>query len=371
MAALKRLKRVLSIKYLQAEKLLTFSALTHEHGKESYSHALALGKYFKYGARVEDGADTHRVYLQKQLQKVGYSAAQVELAIADLEPSLGILNVTAMEVQGWLVRQALAYNQQQRQSEPHIQSRDACCGQKVNKQLQFRKAEDLLRACGMSDVAEELQQAAQGLAQLKIHATTPAQPKNSNPNMLHDTVEALQQEGQHEDPHWNKPPAVKQFLLARQSLNSQMQLISTDSPAQLSRTFSSLIATWPTFLEAVQRFPSACRVKYELSEFLQRQIENQRFSIHELELGRRMFLADLIERSTDQIVQQLDGCSSRKLVEAELTRAYKRCGDSNEAVQYVVKTLRAPKVPTPSWREVAGNGHDTPKTLGAAYRLAG
>ena len=63
-AALKRLKRILQIKYLEAEKLLTCSALTHDHGKENYAHALALGKYFKQGAQIEDGAEKHRILLR-------------------------------------------------------------------------------------------------------------------------------------------------------------------------------------------------------------------------------------------------------------------------------------------------------------------
>ena len=93
--------------------------------------------------------------------------------------------------------------------------------------------------------------------------------------------------------------------------------------------------------------------------------------IRELELGCRMFLADMLERSSDLVMQQLNGYANRKLVEAEFVRAFKRCGDSNEAVQSVMTALKAPSVPTPSWREAVSNDGDTPRSLGASYRIGG
>ena len=96
-----------------------------------------------------------------------------------------------------------------------------------------------------------------------------------------------------------------------------MQQVSNMSPRQLLRTFDMQLAFGPTFLEAMQHFPEACGVKYELAEFFQRYIEGAKVTIHELELGSRMFLADLLERSCDIVVRQLNAYCSRELVEAE------------------------------------------------------
>ena len=109
--------------------------------------------------------------------------------------------------------------------------------------------------------------------------------------------------------------------------------------ARLLRTFDIQIATWLTFMEAVQYFPEACGVEYELSECYQRYMEGANVSIRELELGSRMFLADILERSTDLAMQQPSGNCSRKLVEAEIVREFKRSGNCNEAVQYVCQGI--------------------------------
>jgi hypothetical protein len=119
----------------------------------------------------------------------------------------------------------------------------------------------------------------------------------------------------------------------------QIQKISTMTQARLLRTFDIQIATWLTFMEAVQYFPEACGVEYELSECYQRYMEGANVSIRELELGSRMFLADILERSTDLAMQQPSGNCSRKLVEAEFVREFKRSGNCNEAVQYVCQGI--------------------------------
>jgi hypothetical protein len=254
-----------------------------------------------------------------------------------------------MEVQGWLVRQAVAYNRSM-QNQASVQKQRAPASdhtsdlkEKVSeKQSPVQKAMDMLNAHGMKDAAEALQQAS-------------TEGQQSKP----------------EDPYWDKPPAVKHFLIIRNKLHAQMQQVSTIAPRQLLRTFDMQVAHWPTFLEAVQHFPEACAVKFELSEFLQRQIEEMQVGIRELELGCRMFLSDLLERNSDLVMQQLNGSANRKLVEAEFVRAFKRCGDSNEAVQCVTTALKAPSVPTPSWREAVSNDGDTPRSLGASYRIGG
>jgi len=391
-AALKRLQRVLGCNFMQAERLLTCSALTHDHGKESYAHALALGKYFKHGAQVQDGAEEHRVYLRKQLQKLGYKVEQVNLALADLEASLGVLNVTTFEVQGWLTRQALAYDENQRHDEKareklsqqlkevkrviggqgdasgHVCNSN-CCEHGCEKQPHLRKAGALLRCHGMDDVAAALHQAAGISSPSTKSSNRSAATPGSGSQALLNTVSNLHKEGASEDPHWNKPPAVKQFLLARSSMHSQMQKLSTMSPAQLLRTFDIQIATWPTFLEAVQHFPEACGIKHELSMCYQKHMEEARVSIQELELGSRMFLADILDRNTDLAVQQLNGKCNRKLVEAEFVREFKRCGDYNEAVQNVCRVFKQPSVPTPSWRQTLSSDDNTPRALGASYRI--
>jgi hypothetical protein len=373
-AALKRLKRILEIKHLDAEKLLTCSALTHDDGKENYQHALALGKYLKYGESIQDEAEARRIYLRKQVQKLGYSAAQANLAIQDLEVSLGLQNVTAMEVQGWLVRQAVAYNQAHNNASNASNASSLVCngsrcahGDKMHPLL--RNADTILRNHGMNDVAAALHQAASTLSPSTKISNRPAVSQNPGAQALLDTVNNLQRDGEEKDPFWDKPPAVKLFLLAREALWVRMQQISTMPAGQLLRVFNTQVATWPTFLEAVQHFPGACGVKYELSEVLQRHIEEAKIGIRDLELGSRLFLADMLERNTDLIMRNSNGHVSRKLAEAEFVRAFKRSGDSNQAVQSVCQALKAPSVPTPSWKETVGEINDTPRALGASYRI--
>jgi hypothetical protein len=85
--ALKRLKNALSIKYLEAEKLLTSSALAHTYGKECFVHALAMGRYIRNGDSAEDTAEMQRVYLREKLRHYGYNATQVNLALQELSAS--------------------------------------------------------------------------------------------------------------------------------------------------------------------------------------------------------------------------------------------------------------------------------------------
>jgi hypothetical protein len=371
----KRLMRILGIKFMQAEKLLTASALSHPNGKENYVHALALGKHLKHGIQVEDGAEAHRIYLRDQVSKAGYTVQQVNMSLPELEASLGLLNITATDVQGWLVRQAIAYTRAQASPNVDDNHRPGSGGQKhpqvPSDRMKVSKAVDLLRARGMDDVTAGLELAAQRADQSAKKIGRPGD--NADNGTCSNTALAvfgdLQKEDKEGDPFWNKPPAMKYFLLARQGLWERMREISTIPHAQLLRTLDSQIASWPTFLEAVQHFPKACGVKFEFSEFLQRQIEEANIGIRDLELGSRMFLADVLERGTDLILRHLDMGYSRKLVEAEFARAFKRTGDCNEAVQYVCKTLKAPSIPTPSWRDVLSHDGDTPRSLGAAYRL--
>jgi hypothetical protein len=379
-AALKRLRRILGVKYLEAEKLLTCSALTHERGRENYRHALELGRYLKHGASLEDGGEAHRVYLRGQVRKLGYTAAQADLAIQELEASLGLLNISAADVQGWLVRQAVAYNQAHLNSgsQPDaLRSCDLGGGLKrpmpsVSEQQEFlskvRGAHNLLQSHGMSDAAAGLIQAVQDMA-LSSKVTGAATGAVFAPSPTFSVFGNLQKNDQEKDPFWDKPPTVKLFLLARQALWEKMQQVSAIPAAQLLRVFDIQIASRPTFLEAVQHFPGACGVKCELSAILQRHIEGAQVCIRDLELGSRLFLADMLERSTDLIMRGLEGNYSRKLVEAEFVRAFKRCGDRNQAVQSVSQTLKAPSVPTPSWRVTVGEDHNTPRSLGANYRL--
>jgi hypothetical protein len=232
---------------------------------------------------------------------------------------------------------------------------------------QLQKVDLLLSAHGMDEVAAAIRQtSSQQSTSSELH-TAPATEHVARAPA--DTVDNPQQEMANEDPHWNKPPAVKQFLLARSKMHMQMQEVSTMSPAQLLRTFDIQIATWPTFTEAVQHFPGACGVRYELSRFYQQYLEEAKVSIQELELGCRLFLADLLERSTDLAVHHLNGNCNRRLVEAEFGRAFKRSGDCNEAVQYVCKVFREPGVPTPSWHQTVEREADTPRSLGASYRV--
>jgi hypothetical protein len=210
-AALKRLKRVLQIKCLDAEKLLTCSALTHDHGKESYAHALALGKYFKYGAQVEDGAEEHRFLLRKQLHKLGYKVEQVDLALTDLEASLGVFNISASEVHGWLMRQALAFDENQQRhmardkhcddaTPPRVGQADArshvckgqCCEQGQKKLEPFQKVDHLLRIHGMVDAAMAIRQTA--IAQSPSSKLHSAPATGRGAQALSNTGNNLQQE---------------------------------------------------------------------------------------------------------------------------------------------------------------------------------
>jgi hypothetical protein len=354
-AALRRLKRVLGCNFMQAEKLLTYSALTHDHGKESYAHALALGKHFKQGAaKAEDGAEAHRVYLRNQGARAGYTYQQVDLALQDLEAALGLQNITPMEVQGWLVRQAVAYNKaiqpqdgnpegnQLKQPKPTVSK-----GSKDAPQLQ--KAMGILQMHGMKEAAEALQQAAAGESKSGSKAAPPA----SDAERLFNTINNLQQDngGRSDDPYWNRPPAVKHFLNVRDAIRLEMQSCCSMTPRQLLQAFDAHVARQPTFLEAVQTFPKACQVKCELSRLLQTAMEAHECSIRELELGSRMFLADVLERCTDRVLHHLDTPCNRKLVEAEVQRAFRSSGDCNEAVQLVIRLMREQNVPTPSWRK--------------------
>ena len=371
-AALRRLKHILSCNYMQAEKLLTYSALTHDRGKESYAHALALGKYFKQeGAKAEDGAEAHREHLRKLLcTALGYTAQQVNLALVDLEASLGVLNVTASEVQGWLVRQAVAYNKacQCDDANPTGDRPAEKPNQSVNKfPAHLQKATSMLQMHGMKEAAEALQQAAAGESKSGSKAAPPA----SDAERLFNTVNNLQQDngGRSDDPYWNRPPAVRHFLNVRDKIRLEMQNCCSMTPRQLLQAFDAHVARQPTFLEAVQTFPKACQVACELSRLLQTAMEAYECSIRELELGSRMFLADVLERCTDRVLHHLDGPCNRKLVEAEVQRAFRSSGDCNEAVQLVIRLMREQSIPTPSWRKAMRKHADTPRALGAAYRL--
>ena len=68
--AVKRLKNLLSIKYLAAERLLAASTLIHEQGRENFANALALGRYLKYGPQHSDGAAEHRRRLREDLNRL-------------------------------------------------------------------------------------------------------------------------------------------------------------------------------------------------------------------------------------------------------------------------------------------------------------
>jgi hypothetical protein len=242
-----------------------------------------------------------------------------------------------------------------------------CCEQDQKKLKPFQKVDHLLRAHGMVDTATAIHQTA--IAQSPSSELHSAPATGSGAQALSNTGNNLQQERANEDPHWNESPAVRQFLLARSKMHQQMQEVSTMSPAQQLRTFDIQIATWPTFMEAVQHFPGACGVKYELSRSYQQYMQEAKVSIQELELGSRLFLADVLERCTDLAVQHLNGKCNRKLVEAEFVRAFKRSCDCNEAVQYVCKVFKEAGVPTPSWRQTVDQEEDTPRSLGAAYRM--
>ena len=369
-AALRRLKRILGCNYMQAEKLLTYSALTHDHGKESYAHALALGKHFKQGgAKAEDGAEAHRVYLRNQGARAGYTSQQVDLALQDLEATLGLQNVTPMEVQGWLVRQEVAYNKaSQCNGASPTGGQPAGPKQHVSKfPPHLQKATSMLQMHGMKEAAEALQQAAAGESKSGSKAAPPA----SDAERLFNTVNNLHQDngGRSDDPYWNRPPAVRHFLNVRDKIRLEMQNCCSMTPRQLLQAFDAHVARQPTFLEAVQTFPKACQVDCELSRLLQTAMEAYECSIRELELGSRMFLADVLERCTDRVLHHLDGPCNRKLVEAEVQRAFRSSGDCNEAVQLVIRLMREQSIPTPSWRKAMQKHADTPRALGAAYRL--
>jgi hypothetical protein len=379
-AALQRLRRTLGCSYMQAERLLTCSALSHDHGKENYAHALALGKFFKRGAQVEDGAEQQRIVLRRQLQKQGYNVEQVDLALKDLEATLGILNITASEVQGWLACQALAYEENRQRNMSRDQPlrgrqadakshtcHDPCCVQCEKKPKRFPKVDRLLRAYGMDDAAAAIHQAANTQPSASERSGTTA--NDPGRQALFNTVRDLQNDVANEGPSWNMPPAVKSYLTIRDAIMRAMQSCSTLQPYQLLRKVNAHVAAQPTVLEAVHSFPSVCQVKYELAGLLHQELEQIQCSIKDLELGSRMVKADILERSTDQVMQQLAGPCNRKLVEAEFERANKRLGDSNEATQQVLQLMKDLEVPTPSWRKKAGKESDTPRSLGASYRI--
>jgi hypothetical protein len=375
-AALKRLKRTLQIRYLDAEKLLTCSALTHDDGQESYQHALALGKYLKHGALVQDEAEAHRVYLRNQVYKLGYSAAQADLAIEDLEASLGLLNVTASELQGWLVRQAVAYNQAHNvagNASSHI-CHSRCCQPGEDKTgdakpPHLRRAETILCAHGMNDVAAALRQAASNLSPSATISSRSTVVQNSDPRAPVNSVSSLHQDDSCEDPSWNRSPAVKSYLAVRDAILRAVQEWSTLPPHQLLRMFDAHVASQPTMLEAVRSFPSVCQVKCELAGLLHQELEKNQCSIRDLELGNRILKAELLERGTAQVMQRLEGPGNRQIAEAEFERAYKRLGDSNEAVQQVLQLMKDVHTPTPSWRKQASKENDTPRALGASCRV--
>ena len=65
--------------------------------------------------------NTYAGYLREQLRRHGYNVTQVNLALHELEASLGLWNITAMEVQGWLSTQEAAYNQRQAQAQAALE----------------------------------------------------------------------------------------------------------------------------------------------------------------------------------------------------------------------------------------------------------
>jgi hypothetical protein len=345
--ALKRLKIALSISYLEAERLLTSSALANTYGKQCFVHALAMGKYIRNGDNAEDVAESHRVYLREQLCRRGYTATQVNLALPELEASLGLWNITATEVQGWLSTQEAAYNQQQAQAQARQVSAD-------------RAGDAAGHICGRT---------------CDSPGQTPAKVGDSifnNPDRGSGSPNAGAGENDLTDASsWDKPPAVQKFLAIRQVVCQEaLKLVQDMNGAQLLKAFDSQVARFSTVLQAIQLFPKTCKIQLELSEVLQREMDRAKVSIQELELGGRLFLADVFERSTDRVMMMAEGSQpNRQLAEAEVQRAYKSCGDANEAVQSVVQLMRELSVPTPSWRKRVALKPDTPSELGANYRI--
>lgn len=351
--ALKRLKNALSINHLEAEKLLTSSALAHTYGKQCFVHALAMGKYIRNGDNAEDVAETQRVYLREQLRRQGYNATQVNLALCELEASLGLLNVTAVEVQGWLSRQEAAYNQQQAQVQASSQRQD-----RANASGSCSHSNGSC-SCSRSSPPTNTTPAYAGSIFSKPAESSDAANANAGKNDLTDAA------------NWDKPPAVQKFLAIRQVVCQAVLKLTKDmNEAQLQKAFNSQVARFSTVLQAIQLFPKTCKIQLELSEVLQREMDRTQINVQELELGGKLFLADVFERSTDRVVMLADASRpNRQLAEAEIQRAYKSCGDANEAVQSVVQLMRELSVPTPSWRNKAAEKPGTPRELGANYRV--
>ena len=351
--ALQRLKKALSIKYLEAERLLTSSALAHTYGKQCFVHALAMGKYIRNGDNVEDVAETQRVYLREQLRRHGYTTAQVNLALHDLEASLGLWNITATEVQGWLVTQEAAYNQQQAQAQAasrlqHVAKASSSCGHSKD-------------SCSGSCSGPPVH------ASPSSHGSVFSKPGGGS-----DSANASGDKSDLTDAaNWDKPPAVQKFLAIRQVVCQEVLKLTKDmSEAQLLKAFHSQVARFSTVLQAIQLFPKTCKIQLELSEVLQREMDKTKVNIQELELGSKLFLADVFERSTDRVMMMAESSQpNRQLVEAEIQRAYKSCGDANEAVQSVVQLMKELSIPTPSWRKQVSKKPDTPRELGANYRV--
>jgi hypothetical protein len=190
--ALKRLRVTLSISYFEAERLLTSSALAHTYGKQCFVHALAMGKYIRKGDNAEDVAEIHRVYLREQLGHRGYTATQVDLAPTELEASLGLWNISATEVQGWLTTHEAAYNQQQAQAKAKRVSADKACG---------AAGHVCGKACGAPD---------QTLA--KVGNSVFNKPDGGSES---SNAGAGESDLTHAS-NWDKPPAVQKFLAIRQ-----------------------------------------------------------------------------------------------------------------------------------------------------------
>jgi len=351
--ALKRLKNALSINYLEAERLLTSSALAHTYGKQCFMHALAMGKYIRNGDNAEDVAETQRVYLREQLRRQGYNATQVNLALQELEASLGLWNVSAMEVQGWLTTQEAAYNHQQAQAQAAWQQQSKA---KASGSCSHPNGSC---SCSRSSPPANATPADAGSIFSRPAESSDASNASAGKNDLTDAA------------NWDKPPAVQKFLAIRQVICQAVLKLTKDmNEVQLQKAFNSQVARFSTVLQAIQLFPKTCKINLELSEVLQREMERTQVSIQELELGGKLFLADVFERGTDRIIMLSEASRpNRQLAEAELQRAYKTSGDANEAVQSVVQLMRELSVPTPSWRNKAAERPGTPRELGANYRV--
>jgi hypothetical protein len=347
--ALTRLKNALSIKHMEAERLLTSSALAHTYGKQCFVHALAMGKYVRYGNNAEDMAETQRVYLREQLRRHGYTSMQVNLALRDLEASLGLWNVTATEVQGWLEMQEAAYNQRQAQAQAALKQQHE---EKVSSTCSHSKGSGLGSRTGQTGHASPDNA---GSIFSKPDEGSDSANANADTSDLTDAI------------NWDKPPAVQKFLAIRQVVCQEALKLTKDmTETQLLKAFHSQVARFSTVLQAIQLFPKTCKIQLELSEILQREMDKTKINIQELELGGKLFLADVFERSTDRVMMMAEGLQpNRQLAEAEIQRAYKSCGDANEAVQLVVQLMKELSIPTPSWRKKVAEKPDTPRELGA------